>query len=81
MPQLFGVRKVMDGLSSEVAIDEFLKQGVHNRVARRSAWSIGSLLTTAGEEVFRLDSDGVMTELTNEDLSATDWTLNEHEFL
>ena len=71
----------MDGLTSQVAIEEFLKQGVHNRVVRRSFWPAGNLLVMNGDDVFRLHGDGVMTELTDEDLRATDWTLNEHEFL
>ena len=34
-----------------------------------------------GEDVLRLNTDRRMTELSDEDLDATDWTLNEHEFL
>lgn len=71
----------MDGLTSQTAIEEFLKQGVHNRVVRRRSWPVGNLLAMDGEEVFRLHLDGTMTELSGEDLDATDWALDEHEFL
>lgn len=71
----------MDGLSSQVAIEEFLKQGVHNRVATRAAWPTGNLLVIDGEGVSRSHPTGVLTELTEEDLDANDWMLNEDEFL
>lgn len=76
-----GVLKDMNGLTSEVAIEEFLKQGVHNRVAKRAIWPEGNTLVQVGEDVFRLNADGTTSELTDEDLEATDWALNEHEFL
>ena len=71
----------MDGLTSQVAIEEFLKQGVHSRVAKRAVWPTGNTLVQDGEDVLRLNTDRRMTELSDEDLDATDWTLNEHEFL
>jgi hypothetical protein len=73
--------KRMDGLTSQTAIEEFLKQGVHSRVAKRAVWPTGNTLVVDGEDVVRLNADGTMTELTDEDLDATDWALNEHEFL
>ena len=71
----------MNGLTSQVAIEEFLKQGVHNRVAKRAIWPDGNTLVIDGDDVLRLNTDGTMTELSTEDLNATDWAINEHEFL
>lgn len=71
----------MDQLTSEVAIEEFLKQGVHNRIVRRPMWPVGDLLAIDGEGVARLSTDGALYELTGEDLDATDWIIDETEFL
>lgn len=72
----------MDGLTSQVAIEEFLKQGVaHSRKVWRRAWPLGNLLVEKDGSVARMDREGILTELTEEDLNAIDWTLDEHEFL
>ena len=71
----------MDGLTSQTVIEEFLKQGVHNRVAKRAGWPAGNTLVLNGEDVLRLNTDGTMSELSDEDLGASDWALDEHEFL
>ncbi len=76
-----GVFTGMDGLTSQTAIEEFVKQGIHSRAAKRASWPAGNILFLNGEDVLRLNSDGTLTELSDEDLDATDWTLNEHEFL
>ena len=64
-----------------MAIEEFLKQGVHNRVAARAGWPVGTLLVQNGEGVAKVDLTGIVYDLSDADLDATDWTLNEHEFL
>lgn len=71
----------MTGLSSQTAIEEFVKQGVHNRIVKRAIWPEGNLLVLDGNDVLRLNTDGSMSELTTMDLDATDWILDEGEFL
>ena len=71
----------MDGLTSQTAIEEFLKQGVHDRIVRRSSWPMGMVLVLDGEDVLGLDSLGNQFELSSEDLAGTDWAINEREFL
>ena len=71
----------MTGLTSQDAIQEFLNQGVHNRIVKRSIWPRGNVLVMDENDVFRRNTEGTMSELTNEDLAATDWTLDEGEFL
>jgi len=71
----------MDGLTSQTAIEEFLKQGVHTRIVRRASWPIDSVLIADGEGVLRTHPTGDTSELSDEDLAAEDWTLDEGEFL
>ena len=76
-----GVSLVMTGLSSQTAIEEFVKQGVHNRIVKRAIWPAGNMLVLDGNDVYRLNTEGTMSERTDEDLDATDWFLDEGEFL
>lgn len=71
----------MTGLTSQAAIEEFLKQGVHNRIVKRAIWPSGNYLVLDGNDVLRANTEGTHSELTPQDLEATDWTLDEEEFL
>ena len=71
----------MTGLTSQDAIEEFLKQGIHNRIVKRAVWPEGNMLVLNENDVFRKNTEGTESELTSEDLAATDWTLDENELL